>query len=489
MEASSRSAPPRARSTASSGCSPAWSRGDRWCWRSTTRTGPTGPPCASSATSLGDSTGCRSWSCWRRVRPCRARGRAVRELTAELELPTLRPAPLSEGGPRRGGRRLGDTGRRGGGRRPRGDRRQPVADRGAAGRAQRERRTAPSPALIATMGPGRVAASVAERAGASRPARPRRGPRRRRARRRRRPAGAGGAGRVDRERPRRIVDGLAAASILAAGLGHRFVHPLVRAAVYEGIPPPRRASLHARAATVLRRQGADARGDRRPPAALRAGGGRRGLAMLSGPRRSAAERGAPDSAAAYLRRALESRGPTGRATRLLGGLEVVMREPAASGTCRRPPSLPKIPEKALGIYLELADLVALAGEWEMSLQMIDAGLARCAAGLDVLAGRLDLEAFRAAFRGYDPARVADFDGDAAASAGAGRRTPAGGVAAAALDPRGPRLDPGQLARRDRRARRTPGQEWSLGPRRARGLDRHPGGLRAAAGRSFDPTER
>jgi DNA-binding CsgD family transcriptional regulator len=102
----------------------------------------------------------------------------------------------------------------------------------------------------------------------------------------------------------RFTDALREASVLGAGALVEFEHPIVRTAIYESIPPGERAMAHARAATMLEADGADAELlalhlMRSEPAAdphtvrvlLAAAGIARG-------------RGAPDTAAGYLRRAL-----------------------------------------------------------------------------------------------------------------------------------------------------------------------------------------
>jgi DNA-binding CsgD family transcriptional regulator len=213
---------------------------------------------------------------------------------------------------------------------------------------------------------------------------------------------------ADRGRVAEIVDGLAAASILAPAPGNRFVHPLVRAAVHEDVPAAGRAELHARAAAVLGAQGADTEAVAAHLLLSEPGSVAGAVAVLDRAAASAGERGAPDSAVAYLRRALEEPDAE-RAGRLrrLGGLEVVVRDPAAIGHLQEAADLTSDPAEALGIYLELADLLSLAGQWDATVQVVDTGLRRF--DDPDLPGLLDLEAFRAAYRGYDPAQVAEFD--------------------------------------------------------------------------------
>ena len=55
----------------------------------------------------------------------------------------------------------------------------------------------------------------------------------------------------------RLADQLRAADVLAPGSTLEFAHPIVRAAIYESIPPGERALAHAEAARLLERDGAD----------------------------------------------------------------------------------------------------------------------------------------------------------------------------------------------------------------------------------------
>lgn len=99
-------------------------------------------------------------------------------------------------------------------------------------------------------------------------------------------------------------DTLRAAGILDPGPGLEFAHPLARAAVYEAIPHGERAAAHGRAAALL--AGEDAPADRLALHLLHVHprGDRATAATLHAAARIAADRGAPETAAAYLRRAL-----------------------------------------------------------------------------------------------------------------------------------------------------------------------------------------
>ena len=105
-------------------------------------------------------------------------------------------------------------------------------------------------------------------------------------------------------RAARLADTLRAASVLGPGALLEFEHPIVRTAIYESIPPSERAMIHARAAKLLEDDGADAELValhllRSEPAA-----DPHTALVLRAAAASAIGRGAQDTAAGYLRRAL-----------------------------------------------------------------------------------------------------------------------------------------------------------------------------------------
>lgn len=119
--------------------------------------------------------------------------------------------------------------------------------------------------------------------------------------------------RLDLARARSLADSLTELAVLEVGEPLRFVHPIVRTAIYEDIPATERGDLHAHAAQLLEAQYADPgtiavhllacppRGDADVVSTLREAARR----ALSG--------GAPDTAAALLRRALDE--PPGKVDR------------------------------------------------------------------------------------------------------------------------------------------------------------------------------
>jgi DNA-binding CsgD family transcriptional regulator len=101
-----------------------------------------------------------------------------------------------------------------------------------------------------------------------------------------------------------LVGKLREISVLAAN-GHRFVHPIVRASVYEDLSPARRAMLHAKAAAVLLEAGASSDTVAAHVLASEPGSISGAGATLRSAAAAATQRGALESAAVYLQRALE----------------------------------------------------------------------------------------------------------------------------------------------------------------------------------------
>jgi DNA-binding CsgD family transcriptional regulator len=101
------------------------------------------------------------------------------------------------------------------------------------------------------------------------------------------------------------TDALVAAQVFGFGRPLEFAHPLTRAVVYDSIPPAQRALAHARAARILRRDGAEA--DRVAAQLLLSEPAvdDGALAALCEAAEGALQRGAPEVAATYLSRALE----------------------------------------------------------------------------------------------------------------------------------------------------------------------------------------
>jgi DNA-binding CsgD family transcriptional regulator len=115
----------------------------------------------------------------------------------------------------------------------------------------------------------------------------------------------------------RIADAVRAAGIFVIDRRLEFVHPIVRSAVAAGMLPAERAQAHARAARLLASEGTAA--DRLALHLLHAEPSRDPWVVetLRAAARIATERGAPDAAARYLRRALEEPPPVSVRPRVL----------------------------------------------------------------------------------------------------------------------------------------------------------------------------
>lgn len=151
----------------------------------------------------------------------------------------------------------------------------------------------------------------------------------------------------------------------------RFVHPLVRNAVYETRPPHERAQEHATAAAVLAAAGAPAEqvaGQllHAPPESVEGA-----VAPLRAAGRAAAARGAPGSTAMYLRRALEE--PTSDAERVellleLAGAESSLGARTVVERLREAASLVEEPERRALAELDLGRALYWAGQEEEGVQ-------------------------------------------------------------------------------------------------------------------------
>ncbi len=115
---------------------------------------------------------------------------------------------------------------------------------------------------------------------------------------------------LDSEATVRGADALRASAILDAGVSPRFIHPLVRNAVYADVPAGKRARAHARAATLLRDRRASPEQIATQLIASDPTGERATVETLLEAGERALATGAPRSAIAYLTRALDEPPPT-----------------------------------------------------------------------------------------------------------------------------------------------------------------------------------
>ena len=153
-----------------------------------------------------------------------------------------------------------------------------------------------------------------------------------------------------------------------------FVHPLVRAAVYEEIPRAQRGEVHARAARLLERDGISLEDQAAHLLATEPAGERVTVATLAAAARDAAARGAPDAAAAYLRRALDEPAPEDQAPELvweLGRAEAAIAGPSAVPTLERALALARDASQRAEIALDIARVLRMSGEFGLALEILE----------------------------------------------------------------------------------------------------------------------
>jgi DNA-binding CsgD family transcriptional regulator len=216
--------------------------------------------------------------------------------------------------------------------------------------------------------------------------------------------------------------------ILEAGTPLRFAHPVVRTALYDDIGPAERGVRHGHAARLLADAGADPQRVCAHLLACEPAGSAAAVGLLRAAAATALGRGAPDSAAAYLRRALAERTePAGSAELLfeLGQAELLTRDPRALPDLRAALALSTDPALRARIAHDIGNLLMHSGQW-------DAGLAVMRTGISELPGQEDshgslkdgqdstdsqpwrpaatrLLTLWAGFAAFSPATVAEFD--------------------------------------------------------------------------------
>jgi DNA-binding CsgD family transcriptional regulator len=191
-----------------------------------------------------------------------------------------------------------------------------------------------------------------------------------------------------------------------------FLHPLIRASIYDTMPAAERQRTHRRAATLLRRGGAApediaAHLSRLPPS-----GDPEVAETLAAAARTALERAAPEEAVAWLERALEEKATSPRADALLaqlGSAKAVLRDPTAPALLEEAYQRAPHAAERVRIGILLAELLAQSGQWKAARDRIAALEHELDDDDDDAAGRTELAAIRAASTLFDPGLVDDFD--------------------------------------------------------------------------------
>jgi DNA-binding CsgD family transcriptional regulator len=194
----------------------------------------------------------------------------------------------------------------------------------------------------------------------------------------------------------RVADHLHGAGLLTGDGGrHALAHPLVASALYTGLPPGERASWHARAAQLLARDGADA--ESVALHLLRTAPGRDAatVAVLREAAARASVRGAPESAAVLLRRALAEpppdRGVEAEVRAELGLALAVHVQPGAVAMLEDAVRLAVTPAQRARIALAGARTVGLVGLSEEAVRLCRRGLEPASGVAPEVRTRLEVE--------------------------------------------------------------------------------------------------
>jgi DNA-binding CsgD family transcriptional regulator len=177
------------------------------------------------------------------------------------------------------------------------------------------------------------------------------------------------------------ADRLAGIGVFEPGTPLRFVHSIVRTAVHDDIPQAERGLRHAAAARLLAAEGADPDVVCAHLLACEPAGSPEVVDQLRVAAARAVGRGAPESAVAYLRRALQETADVNLRAALLhelGLAEKVLADPAAVQHLSESLELASDPVQRAAVAPDLAELLVLSGQWDAGAAFIQAALAELA---------------------------------------------------------------------------------------------------------------
>jgi DNA-binding CsgD family transcriptional regulator len=192
---------------------------------------------------------------------------------------------------------------------------------------------------------------------------------------------------LDPRRAAVVADALIAANILSAEQWYEFAHPLVQAAVYEGLAPAQRAGAHSRAARLMADGGAPLA---RVAAHLLAADPAHdtwAIEVLRAAAREASATGAPRSTVSYLERAVKEKPPRAIRAELLaelGEAQLQAGMPDAARRLREALDLHVDPRRRAEISLTLGRALFSVGSFPAARQAVRAGLAGLPEGNDDL---------------------------------------------------------------------------------------------------------
>jgi len=187
--------------------------------------------------------------------------------------------------------------------------------------------------------------------------------------------------------------------------------------VYEDIPRAGRGLRHAEAARLLAAEGADLDAVCAHLLVCEPAGSAEVVERLRAAATRAVGRGAPESAVAYLRRAMaETADVSLRAllARELGRAEKVLGDPAAAEHLRESLRLTNDPAARAAVAPDLAELLLLAGQWEAGTAVVREALAELAdrdvpSGEPSQAAVARLQSWWTGLSAYDPSLVSELD--------------------------------------------------------------------------------
>ncbi|HEY4006392.1 MAG TPA: hypothetical protein VGM60_14570 [Pseudonocardia sp.] len=173
------------------------------------------------------------------------------------------------------------------------------------------------------------------------------------------------------------ADALWTADLFAAGQPPRFVHPLLRSAVYVQLPSGARSRAHARAARLLSAEDAEPEQVAAQLLLCEPAAEPDAVAALRGAAAAALRRGTPETAVSYLRRAL-AEPPVGSARAAvlgeLGGAERIARDPAAEAHLEQARRASTDPIARARLAAQLADVLFYAGDLARCAEVLRVGL-------------------------------------------------------------------------------------------------------------------
>jgi DNA-binding CsgD family transcriptional regulator len=198
---------------------------------------------------------------------------------------------------------------------------------------------------------------------------------------------------LDRERAADAAATLGGADILRPELPLAFVHPVVRAAVYNGLGPAEREREHARAARMLAEHGASSEQVAAQLLLTSPRGEGSVVAVLREAARRALAQGAGDNAVAYLRRALAEPAPTNERADVLhelGAAERLTLEPSTAEHLREALALTEDPQRRAWITLELGRMLFWSeGGEEEAVEVFEEAISELTDGDSDLRQRLE----------------------------------------------------------------------------------------------------